>query len=140
MYRSLVSHVRKSQKKSNPSGTLDRWFTLPREIRDEIYRMILCKRYLIHWPARWKRGKAVFHDDRPLFCLRGWQITWRGVFWSGYIGTKKRQLFWADIALLLTSKAINREAMEIMYEGSLFCVYVRVFGVHVSSLEPYYDP
>ena len=36
----------------------------------------------------------------------------------------KRPCYWADIALLLTSKAISQEAIDIMYEGSLFCVYV----------------
>lgn len=124
MYRSLVSQVRKRQKKSKPSESQNLWFTLPREIRDEIYREVLCKNYLIHWPARWKRGKAIFNDDRPLFWFRGRHYSWRGVFWSGYIGMIKKQLFWADIALLLTSKAISQEAMEIMYEGSSFCVYV----------------
>ena len=37
---------------------------------------------------------------------------------------KKRPLFWANISILLTSKAIYQEAREIMYKESLFCVYV----------------
>ena len=37
---------------------------------------------------------------------------------------KKRPVFWADIALLLTSKAISLEAIEVMYKGSIFRVYL----------------
>ena len=121
---SLLRHVKQSRKMSKQSEARNRWFDLPREIRDQIYREILCKRYLIHRSARWKRGKAVFREDRPLFWFRGVQYHWRGLFWSGYIGMKKRNLFWAQVSLLLTSKAIYEEATDIMYEGSLFCVYV----------------
>ncbi|CAD6564451.1 MAG: hypothetical protein ASARMPREDX12_002887 [Alectoria sarmentosa] len=125
MYRFLISHVKKNQKMSKPSETQNRWFSLPREIRDEIYREVLCKRYLIHWPARWKRGKAMGNEDRPLLWSRGQVVlVWTGLFWSGHVWMKKRPLFWADIALLLTSKAISQEAIDIMYKGSLFCVYV----------------
>lgn len=121
---SLVRQIKKSRKTPNQAGAQNRFLDLPREIRDQIYREILCKRYLIQRSARWKRGKAVFREDRPLFWFRGTHYHWRGLFWSGYIGTKKRRLFWAEISLLLTSKVICQEAMDIMYEGSLFCVYV----------------
>lgn len=124
MYKLLMSHVKKGQKTSKPSDTQNRWFGLPREIRDEIYRYVLCKTYLIHWPRRWKRGKAVFNEYRPLFWFRGQQIYWIGLFWSGHIWMKKRPLFWADIALLLTSKAISLEAIDIMYKESSFCLYM----------------
>ncbi len=120
----LIRLVKNRQKTPKHSETVNRWFFLPREIRDQIYREILCKRYLISWLARWKRGKAVFNDYRLLFWFRGRPLLWTGLFWSGHVWMKKRPLFWADIALLLTSKAISQEAIEIMYEGSLFCVYV----------------
>lgn len=124
MYGFVMKHVRKGRKMPEHSETPNRWFTLPREIRDQIYREVLCNRYLIHWPSRWKRGKAVHNDYRPLFWFRGRHVHWMGMFWSGHLWMRKRPLFWADIALLLTSKAICQEATEIMYEGSLFCVYV----------------
>lgn len=117
-------HVKRSRKTLKDSETPNRWFSLPREIRDEIYREVLCKRYLVRWRARWKRGKAVCNEPRPLFWFRGTHVHWMGMFWSGHGWMKKRPLFWAEIALLLTSKAISQEAMEIMYEESLFRVYV----------------
>lgn len=116
MCGSLIRHVKKMPKQPE---TQNRWFTLPREIRDMVYREVLCKKYLVQWSARWKRGKAVFNDDRPLFWFRGRHWSWRGLFWM-----IKRPLFWADIALLLTSKAISQEAIDIMYEESSFCVYL----------------
>ena len=120
----LTRHINKSPKTPKFSETRNRWFDLPREIRDQIYREILCKRYLISWLARWKRGKVMGNDYRPLFWFRGRHIVWGGLFWSGHVWMKKRRLFWAHIALLLTSKAISQEAIEVMYQGSLFCVYV----------------
>ena len=136
MYRSLVTHVKKGQKTRERSETPNRWFMLPREIRDEIYFQVLCKRYLIHWPARWKQGKRVYHDDRPLFWFRGRLFSWRGWAWSGHIGTVKRPLYWADIALLLTSKAISQEAIEIMYKWSSFSVYVGMRSVRWYRMTP----
>ena len=109
---------------------------LPREIRDEIYFQVLCKRYLIHWPARWKQGKSVYHDDRPLFWFKGRLYSWRGWAWSGHIGTVKRPLYWADIALLLTSKAISQEAIEIMYRWSSFSVYVGMRSIRWYRMTP----
>ena len=124
MFRTLRERVKKGQKAPKDSETQNRLFHLPRELRDQIYREVLCKNYLIHWPARWKRGSAFFYEDRPLFWFRGRLCFWRAYFWSGHFMMKKRKLYWADIALLLTSKAISQEAIEIMYEGSSFCVYV----------------
>lgn len=49
---------------------------------------------------------------------------------------KKRPLFWADVSLLLTSKAISKEAIEIMYEGSVFCVYVQETPLQYDDLTP----
>ena len=140
MYGFVMKHVKKSRRMPEHSETPNRLFTLPREIRDQIYREILCKRYLIHWPTRWKRGKAVHNDPRPLFWFRGTHIHWMGMFRSGHIWMKKRPLFWADIALLLTSKAICQEAMEIMYEGSLFCVYVGQRSEPLNRMTPLPSP
>ena len=123
MYMSLRNYVMNGQQTPKDAATPNRFFTLPREVRDMIYRETLCSTYMICWPKRWKRGKAVFHDDRLLFWFRHRQIVWRGCFWSGRVWTKKRPLFWADIALLLTSKAISHEGMEIMYNQSLFSLY-----------------
>ena len=124
IHRFLSKQVKKGQKTPEHSETPSRWFTLPREIRDEIYHEVLCRTYLIHWPARWRRGKAVFNDNRTLFEFRGGLCSWTGIFWSGHVWMVKRPLFWANIALLLTAKAICQEAMEIMYKGSSFSVYL----------------
>ena len=136
MYWSLVKHIKKGQKTPQHSEKPNLWFTLPREIRDQIYREVLCKRYLIHRPARWKRGKPVYHDDRPLFWFRGRLYSWRGWAWSGHIGTVKRPLYWAEIALLLTSKAISQEAIQIMYEESGFSVYVGMRSIRWYRMTP----
>lgn len=122
MYKFFKSRVKKRQQTPQDSEIPNRWFTLPREIRDLIYREVLCKSYLIQWPVTWKQGKSVSYDDRPLFWFRGRQCYWRSYSWSGHIWMKRRPVFWADVALLLSSKAISLEAIEIMYEGSLFCV------------------
>ena len=136
MYSFLKKHVKKNQKTPEHSEPENRLFTLPREIRDQIYSEVLCKTYLIHWPKRWKRGKSVFHDDRPLFWVRGTLISWRGWAWCGHIGTVKKPLFWADIALLLTSKAISQEAIEVMYKGSTFSAYVGKRSVRWYRITP----
>ena len=49
---------------------------------------------------------------------------------------RKRPLFWADVSLLLTSKAISQEAIEIMYEGSVFTVYVGQPSLRFYRLTP----
>ncbi|KAM0803367.1 hypothetical protein BDR22DRAFT_66061 [Usnea florida] len=133
---SLIRHIKQSQKRSKQCESQNRWFTLPREIRDMVYRELLCTRYLIHWSAKWKRGKAVINLDRPLFWFLGQHYVWTGLFWSGHIWMKKKRLYWADVALLLTSKAICREAIEIMYKESLFCVYMRQHSVPWYPITP----
>lgn len=133
MYEFLVRHVRHRQKKPKHSETQNRWFKLPREIRDMIYREVLCKRYSIHWSPYFKQGKAFYYFYYAAFWFRGTHYYWTTYWWSGHLFMKKRPLFWADVSLLLTSKAISKEAMEIMYEGS-------VFSVHVGHLSlPHYD-
>ena len=136
MYEFLVRHVKYRQKKPKYPGTQDRWFTLPREIRDMIYREVLCKRYLIHWSKSWKRGKAFYYWNEPSFWFRGRHWYWKTYLWSGRLFMQKRPLFWADVSLLLTSKAISKEAIEIMYEGSVFCVYVGQTSLRYNGLTP----
>ena len=132
MYMSLRNHVTESPKtpkvskdSTDPkdSATENLLFTLPRELRNKIYRNVLCSKYLICWPNTWEKGKAVSHVDRPLLRLRRRQFVWRAP-WSGHHTKKIKRLFWADIALLLTSKAISHEGMEIMYQESWFSGYV----------------
>ena len=132
----LGRYGRKRQRIRQDSQTENRLFVLPREIRDEIYRQVLCQRYVIHWPARWKQGKAVVNDDRLLSWFRNTPILWRGLFWSGHVGMIKKPLFWNDIALLLTSKAISQEAIDIMYAESLFCVHVGRRSEHIFPMKP----
>lgn len=128
----LAKHAKKGKKK--PKTNL--WFTLPRELRDEIYREALCKRYLIHWPKRWKRGKAMCNHDRRLFECRDPFWTWSGIFWSGHAWMVKRPTFWANVALLLTSKAICQEGIEMMYKESSFCVYMGIQSLLPSRMTP----
>lgn len=132
----LTRHVKGSRKTLKDSETSNRWFSLPREIRDMIYRELLCKNYLIRWSARWKRGRAVCNYPRPLFWFRGTHVHWMGMFWSGHGWMRKKRLFWAEIALLLTSKAISQEAMEIMYKESLFCIYVGQLSERLYRMTP----
>lgn len=136
MYEFLVRHVQKRQKIPKHSETQNRWFLLPREIRDMVYRELLCKRYLIHRSARWKQGKAFFHEDTPFYWFRGRHYYWRSYWWSGHVFMRKRPLFWADVSLLLTSKAISQEAIEIMYEGSVFSIYVGQPSLRFYRLTP----
>lgn len=132
----LTKHAKKGQKKSEHSETTNLWFTLPREIRDEIYREVLCKRYLIHRPTRWKRGKALCDNDRILFEFRRRLWTCPGILWSGHIWMAKRPTFWAKVALLLTSKAVCQEAIEMMYKESLFCVRVGEISLWPHRMTP----
>lgn len=48
----------------------------------------------------------------------------------------KRPTSWANVALLLASKAIYQEAIEMMYKESSFCVYVGEKSVRWSRMTP----
>lgn len=136
VHKFLAKHTKKGQKKPKHSDTTNLWFTLSREIRDQIYREVLCKRYLIHRPARWKRGKTLRNENRP---LREYAISvrfWTGIYWRGHAWMLKKPTSWANVALLLASKAICWEAIEMMYKESSFCVYMGEKSVWWHRLTP----
>ena len=119
----LRKRLKKDQSTSKNSETPNRFFTLPREIRDQIYREVLCRRYLLLWSASRKSEGPKCSEQGPLFWFRGTHYHWLGWLWSLHRWMKKRPISWADSGLLVVSKAISREAIEIMYAESLFRAY-----------------
>lgn len=67
------------------------FFTLPREVRDMMYRELFARFYLIVWPTQWDKSSP-----------RGYHPPF------------------ADITLLLVSRAISEEAISVMCKKSVF--------------------
>lgn len=91
---------------SNPSTPLGSFAVFPREIRDEIYRHILAKRYkAFHSPALYFSECYDEPDPFP-FALAEHQKS------TG-----------SDLLVLVLSKAIRDEAMTLFYSEGVFCFY-----------------
>ena len=91
----MESTVSKLTSLGNPKhgGAL---FTLPRELRDEIYRLLVKGRHTVYIPLEMESGGK--------FILK-----------PGSVAHEK-----PDLVILQTSRAISREAQEVLYSESVF--------------------
>lgn len=89
---------------SKPDSLL---FSLPGELRNEIYRWILRGTHIISAPPNPRRHRSTLSDDK-------WRIKDRpGV-----------SIPYSDLSILSVSKAVRDEALPMLYSESIFRIYV----------------